>query len=746
MSLAKSIGKQKVNLEFNKDFIDLFNQKIKSNDIAFINKTFADYHPADIANLIENLDSDTRNKLIEIEAFNIEPEIFVELNESLQFEVLQLLKPESIAKILRNLESDNALQILEKLEETKKKNVLDKLSHQDRFLLQEGLSYPEDSAARIMQREFTAVPSEWTVGQTIDYLRESKELPEEFLEIFVVDKDFKPIDWHLDFKSGFRWPENRWYKNIQYRNIYGADAKVPWELARMHHFPTLAFAYGLAAAKRPGFRQKNIYATEFCNQLLDFFSANPPRYGINWCCTMDVAIRAANILVSYDLFRSYGYLFNNTFEKILWSSMLEHGRHVVSNLERDGNSRNNHYLANIVGLLFISSYLFDSSESNTWLTFAINSFIEEVQFQFFEEGANFEKSTSYHRLSAEMVLYGTALILALPEDRLKTLPSHKLTNKSESDILNRICRRLLSIAKFSIQTQTPAGRAIQIGDNDSGRFIKFFQTIDIISFSEAQKYYPNLANYSPPQDMVEYLVEDNLDHRHLCAGISALFGNSFLTDLPEANHPERDIILKLTNGTKLPYIPPSSAFNDSDATNCQEKGTENVQTEFMNAWNSSEKNARQKLCLKIPSIVEDSQIERIGYADFGVYIFRSPELHLIIRCGGDSTCFPTGHAHNDQLSIELWIKGECIIPDPGTFLYTPMPNERNLYRSIKSHFAPQITTQEPSNLGDGLFTLNQNTGAECLYFRKRGFIGRHKGFGPWVWRAIFFENNRKNYS
>ena len=71
--------------------------------------------------MIENLDPDTRNKLIEIEAFNIEPEIFVELNESLQFEVLQLLKPESIAKILRNLESDNALQILEKLEETKKK-------------------------------------------------------------------------------------------------------------------------------------------------------------------------------------------------------------------------------------------------------------------------------------------------------------------------------------------------------------------------------------------------------------------------------------------------------------------------------------------------------------------------------------------------------------------------------------------------------------------------------------------------
>ena len=150
-------------------------------------------HAADVADLIENLDTDTRNKLIEIEAFTIEPEIFVELNESLQSEVLILLTPESIAKILHKLESDNALQILEKIEEKKKINVLDKLSPQDRFLLEEGLSYPEDSAARIMQREFTAVPSDWTVGQTIDYLRENKELPEEFLEIFVVDKNFKPI-------------------------------------------------------------------------------------------------------------------------------------------------------------------------------------------------------------------------------------------------------------------------------------------------------------------------------------------------------------------------------------------------------------------------------------------------------------------------------------------------------------------------------------------------------------------------
>ena len=193
MSLIKSIGSKKVNLDFNKDFITIFSDKINHSDLKFINQTLKDLHPSDVANLIENLSPETRLKLIEIESFNLAPEIFVELNESIQSEVLQVLSLESIANILKRLESDNAISILENLESEKKLLVLDKLPPKDRFLLEEGLSYPEDSAARIMQREFTAIPSDWSVGQTIDYLRESKDLPQEFLEIFIVDNDFKPI-------------------------------------------------------------------------------------------------------------------------------------------------------------------------------------------------------------------------------------------------------------------------------------------------------------------------------------------------------------------------------------------------------------------------------------------------------------------------------------------------------------------------------------------------------------------------
>ena len=193
MSLTKETPEKKVNFEFNKEFINVLSKKIKDNDTAFLNRTLKELHPSDSADLIENLIPENRTKLIEIEGFNLDPEIFIELNESIQTEIFILLSTESIVNILRRLESDNALKILENLDEKKKNTVLNKLPPKDRFILQEGLSYPEDSAARIMQREFTAIPSNWSVGQTIDYLRENKDLPEEFLEIFIVDSDFKPI-------------------------------------------------------------------------------------------------------------------------------------------------------------------------------------------------------------------------------------------------------------------------------------------------------------------------------------------------------------------------------------------------------------------------------------------------------------------------------------------------------------------------------------------------------------------------
>jgi len=193
MTLIKKLKDKKVNFEFNKEYIKVVTSKIANSDAEFITNSFQEMHPADAADIIEHLNHNDRESLIKLNNFNIDPEVFIELNESIQSEIIAYLSSESIVKLLKNLESDDAIAILENVDEKDKNDILSALPPKDRFALLESLSYPEDTAARIMQRDFTAIPSNWSVGQTIDYLRDNKDLPEEFLEIFIVDEDFKPI-------------------------------------------------------------------------------------------------------------------------------------------------------------------------------------------------------------------------------------------------------------------------------------------------------------------------------------------------------------------------------------------------------------------------------------------------------------------------------------------------------------------------------------------------------------------------
>ena len=193
MTLEKKIKDKKVNFEFNKEYIKVVTEKISNNDAIFITNSFKEMHPSDAADIIEHLSDTDRESLIKLNNFKLDPQVFVELNESIQTEIIKYLSKDTVVDILKNLESDDAIKILENIEEKNKNDILGSLPPKDRFVLLESLSYPEDSAARIMQREFTAIPSNWSVGQTIDYLRENKDLPEEFLEIFIVDNEFKPI-------------------------------------------------------------------------------------------------------------------------------------------------------------------------------------------------------------------------------------------------------------------------------------------------------------------------------------------------------------------------------------------------------------------------------------------------------------------------------------------------------------------------------------------------------------------------
>jgi hypothetical protein len=511
-----------------------------------------------------------------------------------------------------------------------------------------------------------------------------------------VDPDYIPIDWQLDFKSGYRWSVTTPSHEIRYGHLLGVDVKVPWELSRMQHLPYFVWAYVLAGHK--GFADSQIYPREFRNQVLDFIAQNPPRYGVNWNCTMDVGIRVANWLVTYDLFRAYGVQFDPAFETIFRQSIYQHGHHIIHHLEWSSTLRANHYLADIVGLLFVAAYL---TTAEKWLAFAIEQVIAETQEQFYPTGENFEGSTSYHRLSGEMVAYASALILAL---------GYPLPEAYQS--------RLAGIASFSQAIAKPNGKVPQIGDNDSGRFFKFQPVFQKRTVSESVNRYQNLAGYANLPPDAPYWDEDFSSHQHLVAAISGLFQNPPTTDLD--NHLIRGIV----GDHQLPVPIPSTVQQNY-------RDFQVIRDELAALPN------RQERIYRFP--IPDVPRQVIAYPDFGIYILRSAHLYLAIRCGVIGQKGNGGHAHNDQLAVELWIKGDDIFQERGTYLYTPLPHRRNEYRSVQAHFAPQVEGMEPEDLGRGLFTLSNRAVAHCLHFSEKGFIGTHSGYGAPLYRLITWE-------
>ena len=120
MTLVKKIKDKKVNFEFNKEFIKVVTDKISNNDADFISNSFREMHPSDAADIIEHLNESDRENLIKLNNFRIDPQVFVELNESVQSEIIKYLSSASITRILTNLESDDAIKILENVDESEK--------------------------------------------------------------------------------------------------------------------------------------------------------------------------------------------------------------------------------------------------------------------------------------------------------------------------------------------------------------------------------------------------------------------------------------------------------------------------------------------------------------------------------------------------------------------------------------------------------------------------------------------------
>jgi magnesium transporter len=150
-------------------------------------------HPADVADLIELAARDERDGLVRALAEIVDADVIAEMNEHVRDTLLDAMEPQQVADIAGQLESDDAVALIEDLDRHEQQAVLRAMEPDDRAAVEEALTYPEESAGRLMQRDLVAVPEHWKVGQVIDYLRSTDELPTDFWEVFVVDPGHHPV-------------------------------------------------------------------------------------------------------------------------------------------------------------------------------------------------------------------------------------------------------------------------------------------------------------------------------------------------------------------------------------------------------------------------------------------------------------------------------------------------------------------------------------------------------------------------
>jgi hypothetical protein len=477
-----------------------------------------------------------------------------------------------------------------------------------------------------------------------------------------------PIAWHRD-PGGYEWSPSTWSKRMTYGQTDGVEVKWPWELARLQHLPPMAGRLG-------GFIDNGFdeVADEIRAQIVDFIAHNPPGFGVNWLCAMDVGIRAANIAMAVDLARQAGARWDDRFLRLVSATLRDHGRFLVKNLEWGASLSSNHYLGDIAGLLFCGLYLQDA-EASDWVAFSGREIITELGRQFHKDGSNFEGSTCYHRLSSEMMVYSIAMMLntcwrdpkqaarwregSVPTYRTGPSPAaspgvecssgHRIP--FDSDVYDRVA----GMAKFIRSIIRADGSIPIVGDDDSGRFMRLLWGDDSAA--------------------------DLLDHSHLIAAINGLTDN------------------------------PDEQFRDTDES----------------VWIRSLVGE-----CRLPVSAQRPIERRCDWSDFGLYVWRRDNYQLTLRCGSVGQNGNGGHAHSDQLSMTLDVGGRAVIIDPGTGVYTPDHVMRNVLRGVAAHNCPIWIDHEPMDWLPGrwgLFMMNDRCNSVITSLSDEGGTFSHGGYG-----------------
>lgn len=524
---------------------------------------------------------------------------------------------------------------------------------------------------------------------------------------------YEPIDWQLDFRSGWRWSERTHFDRIRIGPALGADIKIPWELSRMQHLPVLALSLFSPGADDSAMR-------ELRAQILDFIAANPPRFGVAWASPMEIAIRATNWIVALTLAASAGYtLENDDAAPIVAASIDAHARHVLAHLEWSPEPRSNHYLAEIVGLIFMAAHLPPCAETDAWLGFAIRELEREILLQFRDDGGNYEASTAYHRLSAEMALYALAVIAGQSSERLRSIANaartklrvrppqprvplevHSLEDCPSFPIGKAAITRLERAAEFAADVARTDGTSLLIGDNDSASLLKLKSIADSTESNAAD------------------------DHESLLALAAALFDRE---DLCKSGRGQLagTLGVALSRGRRLPRTRPPFPSR-----------TRRTGLSDPYIPTSEDPRCDRSRHIRVPIPVEAMQgLTTSAYPYFGLYIWRSSRLFVSVRCFDPDIGGVWSHSHDDNLALTIRLDDQDIVGDPGTYCYTSFPEFRSLWRSASAHEVPRQKGATAIR-ADSLFAVKQLARARCIGFGPEGFAGVLEGDGWSVERRL----------
>ena len=251
------------------------------------------------------------------------------------------------------------------------------------------------------------------------------------------------IQWRRDPLSNYVWPLD-YHRDIKLMRTDGSDIRVLWELNRLGHFLPLARAYASTNDEK--------YSSEFFTQLKSWHEQNPYARGPNWTCAMEVALRAINLLAAFEFFRHSPQLDAHFFLLLL----QQHGNYIRRNLEFSYIATSNHYLSDVVGLLWLGLLLPELRDAREWRDFGLDQMLREMDKQVLADGADFEASTGYHRFATELFLY-----------------SFLLCRANNVEIEKKYWSRLHQMLSYIRAYLRPDGFAPLIGDTDGGQVLPF---------------------------------------------------------------------------------------------------------------------------------------------------------------------------------------------------------------------------------------------------------------------------------